>query len=89
MSLILILTFIVTLINCDKAHSYGYAIMLVDIGCRFCELMKKVSTSSEYHLMYAKSLWYDKSSLSNNLQTCYTALLKVSNSSTVDVKISW
>ena len=44
---------------------------------RFTELMKQTSNNSEHQLMYAKSLWEDKSSLQNNLQTCHTALLKV------------
>ncbi|XP_078313322.1 superkiller complex protein 3-like [Crassostrea virginica] len=42
----------------------------------FTELMKQTSNNSEHHLMYAKSLWENKSSLQNNLQTCHTALLK-------------
>lgn len=59
-----------------EGHVKFYQAEFTKSAVIFCELMKKVSTSSEFHLMYAKSLWYDKSSLSNNLQTCYTALLK-------------
>lgn len=59
-----------------EGHVKFYQAEFTKSAVIFCELMKKVSTSSEFHLMCAKSLWYDKSSLSNNLQTCYTALLK-------------
>ncbi|XP_056022044.1 SKI3 subunit of superkiller complex protein-like [Ostrea edulis] len=42
----------------------------------FYELMKQDDSNSQYHLMYAKALWFDRERLQDNLQACHTAFLK-------------
>ncbi|XP_061172794.1 superkiller complex protein 3-like [Saccostrea echinata] len=67
-------------VNTERTALEGYVMFYkaeyTKSAAIFCELMKQDTSNSEYHLMYAKSLWFDKERLQNNLQPCHTALLK-------------